>query len=200
MAELKSYGISYATLHSYISLWSWPSHVGANTGADCFGPKKAQTSARKQVFNAQASESTSPSKLQLAIESDLSEFKRIYGEDRMVPKFHYLLHMPHFLARWKCLPNCFALERKHKEPKRYAQGIANTSRQCEASVLREVTNKHISVLCAAESKHFLSESTLINPKLAPKDLMQVLQTTMGMHLEYMVARMHGWEKCKIGDV
>eukprot|EP00971_Amphidinium_carterae_P350243 6491454-Amphidinium_carterae.3 len=48
MVELKSYGISYATLHSYISLWSWPSHVGTNTGADCFGPKKAQTSARKQ--------------------------------------------------------------------------------------------------------------------------------------------------------
>eukprot|EP00971_Amphidinium_carterae_P339231 6476896-Amphidinium_carterae.1 len=256
MQSLKPHHLTYATLHEYISVWTWPSKVGTNTGKDACIAKKATSHWKKQTFNAQASECrslypvlanwvqnvlledgtpnelkrigrnfldlvlvlelvevsakgvaetpgmASPVKLQHAVERYLQGFKDIYGEQWMVPKFHYMLHMPLFLQRWHCLPNCFALERKHKEPKRWAQDLANTSKNYEASVLRELTCKHISVLVAAESKHFHRTACLLDPRAPPTRLLTVLQQHLG-HQQFLVAnhaRMNKWEKCKIGDL
>eukprot|EP00971_Amphidinium_carterae_P239319 4751070-Amphidinium_carterae.1 len=104
-----------------------------------------------------------PNRLRDAIEQYIKTFKLLFGEDRIIPKYHYLMHLPVFLHRWGCLPNCFVLERKHKEPKRYAQAVSNTSKAYESTVLREVTSRHVTVLCDDKSRHFGREACIFNP-------------------------------------
>ena len=60
MRELKpAAGISYATLHDYVSLFNWPSSVKYNTGVDALTPRRAKTSWDDCSLKATASESLS---------------------------------------------------------------------------------------------------------------------------------------------
>ena len=50
----------------------------------------------------------------------LKLYHELHGEATMTPKFHSVLHFGAFVQRWGKLPNCFALERKHRLAKRCA--------------------------------------------------------------------------------
>ena len=92
-----------------------------------------------------------PDELRGAIQAHLRVFSRLYGEEAMVPKFHYSLHLPDVLARWGWLPSCWVLERKHKNAKAWGEKLKDTSRDWHVSVLRELTAQHMALLKAHES-------------------------------------------------
>ena len=142
--------------------------------------------------------------LQRCIDAYLASFKALYGPECMIVKFHFMIHYPAFIRRWASLPNCFALERKHKMPKRFSNEIKNTSRNFDASVLREVTCHHLAVLSDPEATHFEHDAGLIAPYPMPKKLVTQMQTYFGVGPEIQfftarVARINAWERCCKGD-
>ena len=94
-----------------------------------------------------------PTILANTVDTYLSLYKRLYGIKSMIIKFHWLHHFAIALSKWKMLPSCFVLERKHRLPKRYANAVRNTSSGFDASCLREVTAYRVARLQghAAES-------------------------------------------------
>ena len=75
--------------------------------------------------------------LESAVIDHLKAFQRSYGTERWQPKHHFSLHLGGLLARHSALVPCFALERKHKELKRWGNTIANTWQSFERSIIRD---------------------------------------------------------------
>ena len=59
MTELKPSGITYATLHEYNQLWTWPSRVTMASGKNAMDEARAKGSWKLGKFNLQASEALS---------------------------------------------------------------------------------------------------------------------------------------------
>ena len=76
-----------------------------------------------QLLLSTSRKSVAPDALQSAIQAHLRKYKEVYGPEAMVPKFHYALHFPTFLARMGFLQAAFVLERKHKLPKRFGNQV-----------------------------------------------------------------------------
>ena len=70
-------------------------------------------------------EDVRPETLSHAITAHAESFCRLFGEGAMVPKFHFAMHLPRFVHKWRYLPNTLVLERKHRLPKRYADPAKN---------------------------------------------------------------------------
>jgi hypothetical protein len=142
-----------------------------------------------------------PDVLREAIGSYLLSFQTLYGAECMAPKFHYMMRYPEFVRRWKRLPNCFALERKRKVPKRYATELRNTCAYWEKSLLRECTSHHLASLASA---HFGVAATLIDPRPAPSEMRVLLErafdTAEATFATTKVARINAWERCSQRDV
>ena len=60
------------------------------------------------------------SDLRRAVLQHLRSFKALYGEDRLLPKEHFNVHLRDMLERHGALFSCFVHERRRKELKRYA--------------------------------------------------------------------------------
>ena len=144
-----------------------------------------------------------PDELQLAICNYLQTFKNLFGDEVMVPKFHYSVHFADYLRRFGFVPSCFVLERKHKVPKRFANEVRNTNSAWEASVLREVTCHHVAALT---SGHFGVNVALQNAHKCSKKMLSMLQREIparGCDVVYttaQTARINAWERCSKGDV
>ena len=143
--------------------------------------------------------------LRAAIEAHLEAFKSLYGTEAMTPKFHSTLHFPDFLSKYGFLPNCFVLERKHKGPKRYGNEIRNTSGGWEASVLREVTNQHITFFSDMPQNFFDHDVCLLEPHTPSKRLLVLLQQRFeGISADNCqtskTVRINRWERASVGDV
>ena len=87
--------------------------------------------------------SVSPNELARRVHAFLQMFVDVYGVDYMTPKFHWLLHFPAWLKRFRTLISCFVHERKHKMVKRYANDMRNTrtnfdEHSYEKSIMAEV--------------------------------------------------------------
>lgn len=85
----------------------------------------------------------SPNELARRVHAFLQVFVDVYGVDHMTPKFHWLLHFPAWLKRFRTLISCFVHERKHKMVKRYANDMRNTrtnfdEHSYEKSIMAEV--------------------------------------------------------------
>ena len=101
-------------------------------------------------------------KLAETILAHLQAFKNAYGEDSLVPKFHYSMHLPRLLHIHGLLLSCWVHERKHKTLKRWADQLHNAGSWFEASVLQEATHSSINSL-----KDFQpSACSLVRPKLS----------------------------------
>ena len=61
-----------------------------------------------------------------------------YGTACWSPKNHMALHLGELMQRHECLISCWTHERKHKLAKRFASGIADTSKGFEESVLKHI--------------------------------------------------------------
>jgi hypothetical protein len=91
----------------------------------------------------------SPALLLAAVENALELFVAAGWKHYMIKKFHWLLHLADKLREYDgCLPSCWSLERKHRLPKKYAKGIANTSGY-EYSMLKQVLCQEIYDLSVA---------------------------------------------------
>ena len=63
----------------------------------------------------------SPERLQELVTSFLKANKAAYGNDMIVPKYHYILHLPDMLRRFKTLFSCLVNERRHRVVKKYTK-------------------------------------------------------------------------------
>ena len=145
--------------------------------------------------------------LQEHIGNYLSVFRKMYGEEHMHPKFHYLLHFSMFLRRWGSIPNCFCLERKHRLIKRFANDNKNVtldrSAEYSSSVLREVTCHHLQSLKREPNRHFSSHAELVDAHPPSTKLLKLLNDSIGAGPVYTTAaaaRINQWEHIHINDV
>ena len=88
----------------------------------------------------------SATRLRDAVIDHLRQFAATHGEDAMTPKFHYSIHLYIFLRIFRFLVGCLLHERKHRLIKRYLQDAHNTPSTFDASILRECTVRHMTVL------------------------------------------------------
>ncbi len=94
----------------------------------------------------------SPAVLLGSVHRFLDCFTTAFGYEWLTPKAHWTLHLPETLQRFGRLLNCFALERKHRVPKRYATDMKNISKNASTSLLSEVVCHHLGSLAAYEFK------------------------------------------------
>ena len=96
----------------------------------------------------------------------------------MVPKSHWLLHLPSVLSRFSKLLNCFCLERKHRVAKRYATDLTKTKSGSQSSLLKEVTNHHFGQLQQPDSLSF--DVGLVDPKAPSRALKLMFKPQLSM--------------------
>lgn len=97
-----------------------------------------------ELIVATARLTVTPDMLAAEVHRFLKAFVDAFGFEWLTPKAHWLLHLPDHLARFGRLLNCFALERKHRIPKRYATDLKNIAHKADASLLKECICHHFS--------------------------------------------------------
>lgn len=144
---------------------------------------------------------SSPEKLLQLVEKAMIGTIEAGFENVVRPKFHWALHMPQILAKWKDLPSCFAMERKHKTVRRFGSNVMNTTKY-EQSVLNDVLREHLAHLANAEL--FAQGSHLIHPASATKKVQKLLQE-LGLLLPGVqpfsskTCRLESGAVCSVGD-
>lgn len=158
--------------------------------ADCIG--MINRSARYRINSAE---------LKDAVDKYLTKYRLLYGASAMTPKFHSLHHFATFLQRWGHIPNCWALERKHKSPKQYANAVKNTAADWEGPLSREVTCNH---LAALGSDRFNRKPSLVDARPAGRQTAAALAAALGCEAHEVrcsrSARVDPWETVFVGDV
>ena len=143
-----------------------------------------------------------PNDLETTVSAYLKAFKELYGEQKMILKFHYSMHLGMLLRRYSFLPSCFVHERKHKLPQKYANQVTNITSRWEAGVLREVTCHHVSVL-RNDATRFKASAGLVDHTKPRRLMLNHLQGLFGEDCVFGVARSArtaGYEKIIIHDV
>ena len=122
-------------------------------------------------------------------------------QDDLIPKFHWLLHFPHHLAKWRMLPTCFTHERKHKWAKRYAEAISNT-RAYSKSVITEIVSHQLFTVSKPEV--FDLTAKLLEPKKAKPDLTNLVISIFTLPPDTSVLFSHfagtNLNQCSSGDL
>jgi hypothetical protein len=142
--------------------------------------------------------------LQALTRDYIREYKAVYGEESVVPKFHMLAHLPKFPVDQ--LPNCFVHERKHKTVKRFANNVFNTSSDWDTSVLREVTQLHCEQMAAAPVSKFSETPGLVKPSPPSRRLKQSLLHVLGHEfaaaklMTCRTARVNKYDHASVGDL
>ena len=133
----------------------------------------------------------------------LEHFTTAFGFENLIPKCHWLLHFPEALLKFGLLLNCFALERKHRIPKRYASELKNISQKATTSLLSEVACHHIESL-----KSFSWEFSvgLVHARSAPKKVRKYILEVLELDGQddfdiqtALVARVSALATCHEGD-
>ena len=121
----------------------------------------------------------SPDMLKAAIETFLQACVQAGWADYMIPKFHWLLHMPGHLRKFFCIPTCFALERKHRLIKRFAATVRRTQ-VLMTSVYKNVLNHELSRL---REPDVFKTGVFLKGKSAPsKKVLKYLSELVGVNL------------------
>ena len=138
--------------------------------------------------------------LETTIVGYLESFAAAHGNDIWIIKFHHMLHFIKYLRAFGFLPNCIALERKHKTVMRFADAIDNET-SYDRSALREVTCRALYVL--EHGDHLRLGLGLIKPRKPSATMVQWLHQTWGADEEYLcadIARYNDFECCSKRDV
>ena len=98
-----------------------------------------------------------------------------YGRDRVIPKFHYALHLG-LIAETKQLISCFTHERKHRHIKQIANNMHNPQDWFERSVFKDVWGR---VLLTLEDASETLQPHLVSPAAAPALLQFQLAAAFG---------------------
>ena len=128
-----------------------------------------------------------PETLLAAIIKHLKFFKLAHGEDFMIPKHHMSIHLAGQLRTHSQLISCWVHERKHKEVKRFANHLCNTSKSWESSVLESVMLSHFSLLNDADEMPS-DEVRLICPIPAPTELKDLICAVLGFQGDVVSAK------------
>jgi len=145
-----------------------------------------------------------PAELLGKIHCFLELFVAAWGYEWLTPKSHWMLHYPEVLQKMGRLFNCFCLERKHRVPKRYAEGITNISKHASMSILKEVVCHQLA--SAKKPGAFGFSIGLIGGRPAPKRARAGILHAAGLADEgdeILVAhesRINERETCQKGDV
>jgi hypothetical protein len=142
-----------------------------------------------------------PEELAEVIVRFLKFFKLKFGEDPMTPKFHYIIHLPQMLRDHSIIFPCFVHERKHRELKRYAGMLRNTSCDFERSLLEDITNQQIGIV---EDANFSLLPRLCHPLPRPSvKIVDELRHTFGYDVVIKIgksARFSEWGIAAVGDL
>ena len=143
----------------------------------------------------------SPRELVSLVEQALQSTVAAGFADGMKPKQHWALHLPDCLRRWSQLPSCFALERKHQQPRKF--GSVHCKLQTyEKGLLTAVTMEHVNTL-VKDKDLFSTQSHVVEPRQPTKKLMSTLVQEgvfwKGMECSRSCVLQTG-TTCKAGDV
>lgn len=115
----------------------------------------------------------SPAKLLSLVEKAMAATVAGGFADQMKPKFHWCLHFADCLRRWSQLPACWALERKHKQPRKFGSVHCKLVTY-EKGLLSAVSMEHINTL-VTQHDLFKASCHLINPSGLTKKLEKMFQ-------------------------
>ena len=128
-------------------------------------------------------------------------YKSAYGEDSMIPKFHFSLHLPSTLRAHGLLVACFVHERKHKEVKRVANNMSNTQGWFESNILESVVQMHLQDLADDVYMPPLC-ANLVKPSLAGPDLTALVHIALNTNSDVQTspsAFISSFQQCSIHD-
>jgi len=154
-----------------------------------------------QLLECTARGAVTPETFEGALLPYLNSFKHLYGTESLIDKHHMSLHLIEQIMYG--LPNCFVLERKHKNAKRFSNIIMNTKSNWDASALREITSRHIAVLQHGDAVHFVEHACLQNYSRPSKKFLSCMHSLFGNDVGIATsttARINKWESCSRGDV
>ena len=114
-----------------------------------------------------------PKHLQMLVEKALDLLERSGWGASMRPKMHWPLHWPHALQRWRCLPACWSLERKHKVIRRHG-GLCCNMAHYENFFMRETLFGQIAGLTQPGPTLTASGSYLVKPHKPSKKVQAYL--------------------------
>ena len=155
------------------------------------------------VFMSVARGGATPELLRDAVHGFLAAFVRVWGFERLTPKYHWLLHYARELRTHGSLFACWVHERKHKSIRRYANPVQNT-RDYDHTVLAEVTSHHIAALRAPHALRF--QRGLVYPRKPPARVQSVIAEALGLDDPSLVegtcieSRHNDFETCRKRDV
>ena len=119
----------------------------------------------------------------------------------MRPKHHWTLHFTHCLSRWKQLPSCWSLERKHKTPRKYGS-LQYGLEAYDKGLLTGVAQEHLGVL-HNKPELFQTGCSILDPKPVGKKMEQYLKANQwfveGMAISNS-SRLEFGSMCKAGDI
>ena len=125
-----------------------------------------------------------PAMMLAAVEKCLRMMSAEFGFDKMTPKFHWMLHFPSQLQKYKFMVNCFCLERKHRTPKRYCSEFRSITAGSSKSLLSEVTSHHLGQLSRPSAFGF--QVGLVAGKSASKQVKRTFLTSLCFDGEHEV--------------
>jgi hypothetical protein len=138
-----------------------------------------------------------------AILTHLNAFKAVYGDEAWIPKCHYALHLPAMLQRHGFLMSCWVHERKHKELKRFANELDNTSASYERSILEDVLHGQLETLADRAAWPTTDGAQLVKPRRASQAIGTLIQNefqTTGVVFAANEAVYAPMQRCSKSDV
>lgn len=139
--------------------------------------------------------------LRTRIRAHCEEFLKAHGEDAVIPKFHYALHLPGMLHRHQRLVSCFCHERKHKQIKVIADNLRKVTNTFEQTVMVDVLGKSFFSL---QEYKLWTKPSLMKAKPASDQLVAELVTAFGVAEAFgsmvgLVADFQPGQTCERGD-
>ena len=134
-------------------------------------------------------QTTRASTLECSILGHLQAYLAAYGPSSFKPKHHYATHLGRMLSHHKLLISCFTHERKHREVKRYANSLTNTSGAFEASIVRDCILRHLTDLQVESDEetdpHLVG---LKRPMTPSSEVTSVIQSALGVDAAVQVSQ------------
>ena len=184
--ELKcsaSEGLSvYSVFRQYLHTATLTSNSRVREAVDCYFALCDVLDLLRRVIQG----SVTSVELHAAIQNHLEKYKRTYGVDEWFPKLHYALHLGMMLEQHGCLISCFVHERKHKELKRTANNLQNTSATFEKTILQDCLYTQTKSL--DDSNFIFVGPHLVSPRPASTDLIALLSELSDDQAEIHTAR------------
>ena len=96
----------------------------------------------------------------------LRKHRSVYGTTEWLPKFHYALHLPQQIDRYRVLLDCFVVERSHLLPKLIAEAIYNPATFERSAIARVVLARMQDLATFDERSGLMGADVAMCPELS----------------------------------